>query len=429
MTPCRTGSSVSLDYTATPPTQAKREQPAEAEPAKKARSRATACKSGPETRGPTNMPQEELSPAQPKHLDFAAEAPKPKPRPLLQQESPRVQALYASAAKSWAAILAQHPAKTELSDTMTHHRAGPCPSTALSSPPLAKTAPPVSALNVRVTPSKATPCPSPAPSKREVEPLPIQASARPTAKARHTLAPKPSITPSSHKQEISQQSEESPPESSQSEGALPDPAEEDFGSDFLTLQELDAADAAARTPMKMALANTTTPARAKAAPTATPTMPASPSQATPSASHSPASEPASTEVQPAEATPATRPSPKVSFQSAVAKAEKAAAPPPNAAAPRQPILRTTAPASGALALIPDVQPIEPKSNQERQQHYAVFKRQVSGETVSVTVQEDLRLAWAEAVRTNSRSAKTALFNLWCRGGGNFGSPLGTKLLE
>ncbi len=72
----------------------------------------------------------------------------------------------------------------------------------------------------------------------------------------------------------------------------------------------------------------------------------------------------------------------------------------------------------------DVTPIEHSSQKERQQHYAAFKRQVTGEITSITVPQDFCDAWKNAVASNSRSAKNKLFQLWCSAGGSWSKIFG-----
>ena len=65
-------------------------------------------------------------------------------------------------------------------------------------------------------------------------------------------------------------------------------------------------------------------------------------------------------------------------------------------------------------------PIEPTDYNDRQQHFARFKRQVTNAS-SNGVPAEIKEAWAKAVASKSKAAKGALFAKWLEGGGNFGS--------
>ena len=68
--------------------------------------------------------------------------------------------------------------------------------------------------------------------------------------------------------------------------------------------------------------------------------------------------------------------------------------------------------------------IEHSNQKERQQHYAAFKRQVTGEITSITVPHEFSEAWKTAVASKSRSAKNKLFQLWCSAGGSWSKIFG-----
>ena len=71
--------------------------------------------------------------------------------------------------------------------------------------------------------------------------------------------------------------------------------------------------------------------------------------------------------------------------------------------------------------------IEPTTGQERQKHYAAFKRQVQGEISTVSVPQEFVDAWQSAITSKSRSAKNKLFQLWCSAGGSFSKNFGVYL--
>ncbi|CAE7255419.1 unnamed protein product [Symbiodinium sp. CCMP2592] len=66
---------------------------------------------------------------------------------------------------------------------------------------------------------------------------------------------------------------------------------------------------------------------------------------------------------------------------------------------------------------PQAMAIVPTDSQDRQKHFAVFKRQITGK--DKTVPESLRKAWTQAVNSKSRSAKTALFQKFLEAGGDW----------
>lgn len=68
--------------------------------------------------------------------------------------------------------------------------------------------------------------------------------------------------------------------------------------------------------------------------------------------------------------------------------------------------------------------IQPASPKERQQHYAAFKRQVTGEITSITVPHEFAEAWKDAVASKSRTAKNKLFSMWCSAGGSWSKIFG-----
>ncbi|CAL1158289.1 unnamed protein product, partial [Cladocopium goreaui] len=111
-------------------------------------------------------------------------------------------------------------------------------------------------------------------------------------------------------------------------------------------------------------------------------------------------------------TPAPRPAP-------------ATAPAPPATAPATtPVPKPPAPKQSAVPQVQVANAIEPISYQDRQKHFATFKRQISGEAVSIAVPEEFLQAWQEAVSTNSKTAKGHLFQMWCHAGGDWGKNLG-----
>ena len=118
--------------------------------------------------------------------------------------------------------------------------------------------------------------------------------------------------------------------------------------------------------------------------------------------------------------PATPPSvkkpavPKIS-ENATPKAAKAAATP--SPPPRTPI------APSEFQFAPGTTPIAPASYNERQAHYATFKRQVAKQDQSIPA--EFIQAWNDAVKSNSRTAKNALFSKFCEAGGNWGSIFGS----
>ena len=71
--------------------------------------------------------------------------------------------------------------------------------------------------------------------------------------------------------------------------------------------------------------------------------------------------------------------------------------------------------------------IDPTTGQERQKHYAAFKRQVQGEISTVSVPQEFVDAWQSAITSKSRSAKNKLFQLWCSAGGSFSKNFGVYL--
>lgn len=127
------------------------------------------------------------------------------------------------------------------------------------------------------------------------------------------------------------------------------------------------------------------------------------------------------------------------FAHQAAPQAKAAAPSPPAQAPAA---QAPAPPVVGKATLPPAQPkasapqqldrldqqfqvsnsgesIDPTTGQERQKHYAAFKRQVQGEISTVSVPQEFVDAWQSAVTSKSRSAKNKLFQLWCSAGGSF----------
>ena len=68
--------------------------------------------------------------------------------------------------------------------------------------------------------------------------------------------------------------------------------------------------------------------------------------------------------------------------------------------------------------------IQPATPKERQQHYAAFKRQVTGEISSITVPHEFCAAWQHAVESKSRTAKNKLFSMWCSAGGSWSKIFG-----
>ena len=71
--------------------------------------------------------------------------------------------------------------------------------------------------------------------------------------------------------------------------------------------------------------------------------------------------------------------------------------------------------------------IDPGTGKVRQQHYAAFKRQVTGEITSVVVPQEFVDAWKNAVNSKSRTAKNKLFQLWCQAGGSFSKIFGSHV--
>ena len=76
---------------------------------------------------------------------------------------------------------------------------------------------------------------------------------------------------------------------------------------------------------------------------------------------------------------------------------------------------------------PGATPIEPTDYKDRQAHYACFKRQVAKQDQCIPA--EFIQAWNDAVKSNSRTAKNALFSKWCQAGGSWGSIFGSILHE